>query len=366
VWENLDLAGAKDKGKAEDVSLAPFPYVRFTDAWKGVPRGTIALADTVVPGYPRIGRILALQSGLHERFEGGFWTEEKVDGYNVRICRLHGHALAITRGGFVCPFTTDRLPDLIDLTLLDDEPDLVLCAEVAGPDNPYNESCPPFVTEDVRLFVFDMMRLGQGGFLPPQAVYERIERFALPSVQRFGRYTVADVGRIRALLRKLNAEHREGLVFKDDPKGARRTKYVTSNANVSDIRSTAENILELPPNYFTNRILRLALGLQEQGLERSRELEQRLGAAFLEGLLEALDQYNTEQRVYHSYRCRFRQRQSALDFLTFLQALGGNRAKIEQRDLRQESGYWVLEYLRGYPALNGLLGSVLRGGVLYD
>ena len=36
----------------------------------------------------------------------------KVDGYNVRIVRLAGRLVPFTRGGFVCPFTDDRLADV--------------------------------------------------------------------------------------------------------------------------------------------------------------------------------------------------------------------------------------------------------------
>ncbi len=44
----------------------------------------------------------------------------------------------------------------------------------------------------------------------------------------------------------------------------------------------------------------------------------------------------------------------------------GHKVQISQRDLREENGYWVLEFDRSYPALNGLLSHLRHGGLIFD
>ncbi|MGA7800826.1 MAG: RNA ligase [Gammaproteobacteria bacterium] len=362
----LALEQALQARKARRAVFDGLDYLLFSDDYRDVPRGTAVFDGEVVYGYPRIGRILALNPALAEQFAGPFWIEEKVDGYNVRIARLRDRMVALTRGGFICPFTTDRLPDLLDLAVFEREPDLVVCGEVAGPDNPYMESSAPFVPEDVQLFVFDFMRRNQAAFVPQAEKHALIERFGLPSVQAFGRFGPTDVDAIRTILRELNGQMREGVVFKEDGPAGRRAKYVTSNSSISDIRTTAYSILELPPEYFISRILRLALFLDEQGLERSSALDERLGAAFLDGLVDGLRQFHAEQKVYHTFRCRFRERRNAQHMVTHLKRAATKHVHLSQRALRREGDYWVLEFDRVYPTLNGLLQQLLSGGLLFD
>ncbi len=363
----LRLEEALKQRKVRAEEYGGIPYLRCTDDLPDAPRGTAAFeGDIIVYGYPHIGRILTLRPGLTEQFASSFWAEEKIDGYNVRICRIGDQVLALSRGGFACPFTTDRLPDLMDVSLFDHEPDLVVCAEVGGPENPYLKSTIPGVAEGVRLFAFDLMRLGDSGFLSQAEKCRYIERYRLPAVAQLGRYTVANLAPIRDILRRFNDQGREGVVFKEDSPRGRRAKYVTSNASISDIRATARSVLDLPPEYFTGRILRLVLFLAEQRLQRSADLDRRLGAAFLDGLLDAIEQFRAENRVYDTHRCRFRQRENAVRLLEHLARISGKQVQIVHRDLRREGDYWVLEFDRVYPSMNGMLGHLLAGGMVFD
>ncbi|HKK14737.1 MAG TPA: RNA ligase [Gammaproteobacteria bacterium] len=360
-WEKALEARKARRGRFEGLG-----YVHFTDDHEGVTRGTVAFEGTVIHGYPHIGRVLALRQGLREQFPRPFWVEEKIDGYNVRIARVQSRVVALTRGGFICPFTTDRLPDLMDLSVFEAEPDLVVCAEVAGPDNPYLESSAPFVPEDVRLFVFDLMRTNAPGFVSHAEKAELAARFDLPRVTVFGRFGAGDVEAIQTIVKDLNEQMREGVVFKEEAPDGRRAKYVTSNSGISDIRTTAYSLLELPAEYFIGRVLRLVLFMDEQGLEHSRTLDGRLGAAFLDGLMGAIRQFHAEGKVYQTFRCRFRERRNAQLMVSHLKRAGGTHVHLSQRALRQEGGYWVLEFDRVYPTLNGLLQHLLSGGLVFD
>ncbi|RMD80728.1 MAG: RNA ligase [Gammaproteobacteria bacterium] len=362
------LEEARRKGKLRAERFGDLAYLRLTDDLRRVPRGTVVHGGEAVYGYPRIGRILHLARGLREQFRHPVWVEEKIDGYNVRICRLGGRPVALTRGGFVCPFTTDRLPELLDLRLLEEEPDLVICAEVAGPENPYLEGGPPFIPEDVQLFVFDLMRRGRPGFLPREEVYARVEAYGLPAVPRYGRHGLEEVAALRALMKRLEEKGAEGIVLKEDAPEGRRAKYTTAYACVQDLRAGADAFTDLPPEYFTGRILRLALYLEEQGYagEALEQVQRRLGAALVEGLLDAVARFRREGRVAQVYRCRLRSREAAEALLAHLRAGAGHAMRIVQRELRREGEHWRLVFERQPPSLNGLLGHLLRGGLVYD
>ena len=352
--------------KTQALDYHGLEYLRTMDEYQGVPRGTAVFGNRTVYGYPSIGRILSLQQGLAEHFDGPFWAEEKVNGYNVRIFKLDGEVIALTRGGFICPFTTDRAMDFLPMTLFEDHPELVVCAEVAGPGNPYIESSPPFIAEDVELFVFDFMRINQQARVGATDKHALIEHYGLPAVGRYGRFLPGDVNALLELLARLNAEEREGLIFKEDRLNGHAAKHVTAASALSDIRATAATLTDLPPEYFTNRILRLVLYLREQKLSHTREMDRELGAAFLEALDEAMTQYEREHKVFHTFRCRFHLRDNAERMFAHLKLAGGRQINVSKRALYAEGTDWILEFDRNYPAINGLFSSVLQGELIFD
>lgn len=360
------LDDALARGKAERCRFETLEYLRFSDSFGGEPRGTVLLPDgRRLPGYPSIGRIQSLARGLRRQYAEPFWVEEKIDGFNVRIARHDGRLYAFSRGGFVCPFSTDRLPDLLEATVFDAEPDLVLCAEIAGPENPYLEGSPPQVTEDVALFVFDALHAGDGRFLDPPAKAALGERHGLPMARSFGRFTADDQPALAALIRRLDAEGSEGVVFKGEGAGG-RTKYVTGRSNVADIALCSEQLLDLPPEYFTNRLLRLALFADEHGEPDGATLERELGRAFLSGLGRAVARSREQGRVGHPFRCRFRERRNAEHFIAHLEITAGRRVRIAEGAPRAEGGYWVLEFERILQRMTGTLANVLAGQAQYD
>ncbi len=351
--------------KARSESFLGFEYLRFSDDYKDIPRGTAIFQDTIIWGYPHIGRIFMLEKGLREQFKNPFWVEEKVDGYNVRIFKIGDKVIALSRGGYLCPFTTDRLPDFIDLSFFEENPDLVLCAEVAGPENPYIDESPPFVKEDIQIFVFDIMKKNSQGFLSQEEKLSLIEKYSLPSVNIFGKYTHEEIDKLKELFLKLNREGREGVVFKEDSEEGKRAKYITSYANLSDIKATAKNMLQLPPEYYTNRILRLVLFMEEEGIDRTRHLYEELGRAFIDGLFDAIKQFKKEHKVYRTFRCKFRSRENAIALMELLHRTS-KHIQVVERELKQEDDYWILTFDKVFLNMTGLLGHLLSGGLVFD
>ena len=356
---------ARERKRATETRIGKWSYLRFVDKFRSLPEGTVVVDDAVIWGYPKIGRILWLDTGIAEYFEHAFWIEEKIDGYNVRVCRFGDDIVALTRRGYVCPFTTDRLPDLLDLRVFARRPELVLCAEVAGPENPYNEGSPAFIGEDVRLFVFDVMRRGQPGFVSHRDKTRLLERYDLPGVPQYGHFSAEHRERIRALVLKLDREGGEGIVMKEDSRRDRRVKYVTGSINVHDIRVSEGSIRQLPAEYFMHRILRLVLFLEEHGIEPTSKTYRELGASLIDGTIHAIEQYRTQRKVYHSYRCRFRRRGNAELLMSSLSRLLGE-GQVRQRRLQREGEFFVLEFDKILPRTTGLLQYVFKGGVLFD
>ncbi|MGA7981524.1 MAG: RNA ligase [Chromatiaceae bacterium] len=356
---------ALDRGKARWEAYGERRYLRLSDDFRGNPKGTVWWNGRLVGGYPHIGRIFRLQQGLAQQFAGSFWVEEKIDGFNVRIFRWGGELLALTRGGYVCPFATDRVVDFVDPEVFAAEPDLILCAELAGPDNPYTQGGPSFVQEDVELFVFDMMRFDGTGFLPQEERQSLCERYSLRTPRSFGRFVPADWERVRQIVEQLDAEGREGVVIKEEGPAGHRTKFVTPWSVVYDIAVRAADTVELPGDFFTGRILRMALYLDEAGRQVDEGLERDLGRAFLQGLSESVGRFKREGHVYHDFRCRFRGRQNAEALIEHLRTILGHTHIVQTR-LARESGYWVLEFVKEVPKLTGLLHQLFRGASVED
>lgn len=361
------LADAIACNKAAREEFQGLEYVRLRDTVAGYRRGSLVLPDaSVIPGYPSIGRVQSLRAGLRRHYDGAFWVEEKMDGFNVRVFRWQGRTYAATRGGYICAFSTDRLPDLLDGAILEDEPGLVLCAEIAGPENPYLEGAPPGITEDVAAFVFDMMRMGRTGFLPQEEKMARLRDYGLPPAPIFGRFLPTDLDALQELVLRLDAEGSEGVVFKGEEPGEGRAKYVTGRSNVADIELCGDQLLDLPAEYFTNRLLRLGLFVSEHGRSGDADLERRLGRALINGVTAAVERSRDSGRVGRRFRCRFRQRRNAEAFMTHIKATGGQRVRIDPGMPRREGPFWVLEFERILERMTGTLANALSGASQYD
>lgn len=353
------------RGKARSERYDAIEYVRLIDDFQGLPKGAVQLPDRWIGGYPRIGRIYRLEQGLRQQFDAPFWVEEKIDGFNVRILRYQGQVLAFTRSGYLCPFSTDRAPELLDMGIFDQYPELVLCAEIAGPENPYTEGGPAFVPEDVRAFVFDLMRVNQMGFVPAVDKMALTSRFGLPTPHGYGQFTAAEWPQLVELLRRLDREGREGVVFKEDSPRNCRVKYVTRFSGIYDVGIRASDMVDLPGDFFTGRVLRLALFMDEAGMPHDKRSNRELGNAFLERLFESVNKFKNDGRVYHTFRCRFRERENAEAFMEHIHRILGHTYLV-RRGLEARGSHWVLEFDKEVPKLTGLLHHLFQGAAVVD
>ncbi len=148
-------------------------YYRIVKKVGELKKGTVVTDSGIIYDFPRIARIMHLENGIKQAFDNPFYVEEKVDGYNVRIVKVLDQVFAFTRGSYVCPFSTDRLVDFFDYdNFFKKNPDLIVCGEIAGPESPYNRESPPYVTEDVSFFAFDIRTRNSDKQIPIEKRYK--------------------------------------------------------------------------------------------------------------------------------------------------------------------------------------------------
>ena len=90
-------------------------FYRVTKKVGVLGKGAIITREGILFDFPRIARIMHLENGIRKAFAQPFYVEEKVDGYNIRVARIQGRVLAFSRGAYVCPFSTDRIADFLDV-----------------------------------------------------------------------------------------------------------------------------------------------------------------------------------------------------------------------------------------------------------
>jgi putative ATP-dependent DNA ligase len=258
-----------------------------------LPRGTVLVDGAAVRGFPKIPRTLVLRTGVPAFFEERLLVEEKLNGYNTRIVRVDGDLLAFTRGGLLCPFTTHevrtRLGESLD-ACFDAHPDVMVCAEVIGPENPYTVHDYPDV-ESLAIRVFDVRDRASGTPWPVARRRGICERFGLPAVAQFGTFDVeAAVEALPGIVADLDAEGREGVVLKT-PDGGRQLKYTTGAANRGDLAYAFSVPFDYGRDFMFRRLVREAFQSVEwaESPEARRERAHAVGEAVLESICDTVE-----------------------------------------------------------------------------
>ncbi len=315
----------------EERSFQGIRYYRISDDTLTHPRGTVIFPDAVdqgghlftVWGFPRIKRVYVLERGFRRFFKTApFYLEEKLDGYNVRLVHVADRILALTRGGFVCPYTTEWAELWAERfglrEFFADYPDHVLCGEALG-DSPYNAQRPLELPPGLHFFLFEIMT-PQGTRLLPEEKYDLAARYAIPTVPQLGKYTVDQMDEIRRLLLEINERGGEGVIAKSED-GERMVKYVTPTSDLEDVRDNLPILFDLDSGYFTNRLLRATLFIQEFDLDEE-EYARRIGRSILDGW-RILRNYRESAEEYHILVRNIRTWEQ-------LQELLGTRVRVEE------------------------------------
>ncbi|MBS3731854.1 MAG: RNA ligase [Desulfobacterales bacterium] len=312
-----------------------------------------------VAGFPQIQRVYRLKEGVKRLFgDESFFAEEKLDGYNARIFQQAGRLMAATRGGFICPFTTEWAgiwgEDKNLNRFFRDFPNYVLCGEVIG-DNPYNWQRDPNLSPGAHFFVFEITA-PDGRFLAPAERYRIVAEYGLPTVPRMGEHSAADIETLYELMRKLNDRGREGVVLKDR-QGPRRLKFVTPTTDLQDIKDAMCIGFDLSSGFFFNRYLRASIFVQELGLD-PEEYAPRIGWSFLDGcpdpqdFTEASETYTVFVKSEKTWDALCRQLKSRVrivcDSRKPVRIIGRELLRIDFRRIYQKSSQRFKRILKGH------------------
>lgn len=337
-------------------------FVRLCQDYKKLPRGTIFYDGGSLPGYPHIMRILHLERGISRYMKTSrFFVEEKMDGYNVRIARINGQTIAFTRGGFICPFTTDRVYDLIDPRFFDRYPDYILCGEVVGPGSPYNTEIIPYVKEDIVFYVFDVARIN-GGFLLPEERVEILSGFEMEQVKRWGPFDISNIKEIKEIVLDLDRNEREGIVIKAIESG-KALKYVTLSSCLRDLKATTHLISEIPSGFYIQRIMRAIFFCHEFEIPLTDDYLMEAVRALYHKPYNAVKDVASGGEIKESFDVKVRKRETATELLRHL-----NRSGIYTQlvSIERTGDYYRLKFNRIYRKGTKEIRQLLRGKGFFD
>ncbi|MDK2383695.1 MAG: RNA ligase, partial [Candidatus Korarchaeota archaeon] len=272
----------------------------------------------VVPGYPSIRRILLLDIAVPRHFPGKVVVEEKMDGYNVRVVRAWGEIYAVTRGGYICPYTTARLRRMYGgaLEALGDD-ETVIAGEVVGMENPYTRYRYP-EAPGFDYFVFDVYRGGR--VVPPLESKRLAEEHGLRHVPVLGVIGRGDVEELRRMLETLEQRGREGVVLKDAEGRVPPLKYTTSYINKNDLELGMRFFFEEGRSFLFSRVLRQVFKAYEEGWRGDRLYEEEclLGRVIIEPAVKAIRSVEEGTGLYEEYTLRFASHEEIREFEDYM------------------------------------------------
>jgi putative ATP-dependent DNA ligase len=326
-------------------------------------RGLVLIDGRVVRGFPKIPRTLVLREGIPRHFGDEVIVEEKLDGYNTRVACVD-EPLAFTRGGIVCPFTTHEVRRLLDLeSFFADHPDLMLCGEMIGPENPYTAHDYPGV-DSVAFRAFDVRRRSTGESLPVPERRELCARYDVPQVPYHGAFSVAEATEaVPEIVRDLDAEGREGIVMKS-PDVDRQLKYTTSSANRGDLAYAFSLPFDYGQAFMFRRIIREAFQSTEWGEDEDerRERARDLGEGILLSMIDSVDRVDDGEIL--GERHTVRSDPAVIDrLLSHLREMG---LKIVVEEDRTEDGERVVTFLKRTQSTNDKISAYLDGQIVQE
>ena len=337
-------------------------FYRLTKDLRGLPRGTVLWDGGIIHGYPRIKRVFHLEEGTMRYFKDTpCYVEEKVDGYNVRVKRIEERVLAFTRGGFICPFTMDRLTDLIPIGFFDSYPGYTLCGEVTGPENPYNSEKILYMKEDVAFFAFDI-KDPSGRSLPLKERYGIYEREGIPSVRHWGPFTDRDIEEIKSIVFQLDNEGREGIVIKSVDAGE-EIKYVTLGSCIRDIQATAHLMTELPAGFYIQRLLRIAAITYEYSTRLDDAAKLSIATALIEPLNDTVQRVASGDSIKEFFTIRVNRKETIDALMRHLRRTG---MSVHLVSVEKKEGRFVVVFYRIFQKGTKDLRRKLRGYGFYD
>jgi putative ATP-dependent DNA ligase len=313
----------------------------------------------IIIGFPKIRRTLMLYPSLKLHFNNIVAVEEKMNGYNVRIALINNKIFAFTRGGFVCPYTTKKAPEIMYMDdLFSDHPELVICGEMVGSENPY-------VTHHYREIgklgfrIFDLREKGSNIALSIQEKMDLLESYNLPSVKFFGYMKIDEASeKIFELVLQLGMEDREGVVIKDPSMTIDPIKYTSSQAHNGELKYAFTYPFDFGRDFFFSRVIREGFQAYELN-ETEDEIQNRahkLGESILHPIINTIKDISEDNPASEDIVIHVDNLKEAENFARHLRDLG-----VVATVHSYEDGKAIIR--RVHQSTTDRISNFLRGGL---
>lgn len=340
-------------------------YHVLPDARHGLERGTVLVESTgaIVRGYPSIPRVLVLDPGVESFFSDveRVAVEEKLNGFNVRVAAVDGTVLAFTRGGYVCPYTTARVRELLDpASFFADHPRMVLCAELIGPETPYTSHDYAAVESDA-IRVFDVRERASGEPVPVDRRRDLCGAYGFDQPPFFGWHSPEEAtGAVEDVVADLDEREREGVVLKSAD-ATQVLKYTTGAQHHNELAFAFSLPYEYGRDFLFSRLVRE--GFQAAELDDEATLRERardLGESILLPMVETIETVADGQTVGEDHTVRGEPER--IDAL--LEHLRQFSLTVEILEDRREDGERVVRFRKVATSTVDRIEYYLDGGVI--
>jgi len=301
---------------------------RFDKPVSSIEGGTSIFIEPfdIVHGFPKISRILMLYPAIIRHFSSikKVAVEEKMNGYNTRVALIGDRLVGLTRGGFICPYTTEKAEELIGYEFFHDHHDLVLCGEMVGPDSPYVPKTF-YNIESLEFFIFDIREKFTGKPVPVMKRRKLVEEYGLNSVRLFGEFEIETAHEaITEIIKDFKDTLREGVVIKDPEMNIPSIKYTSSLSNCADLRYAFEFYNDFGRDFFFGRVCREAFQSIEwdEDEESMKKRCQMLGESILMPMMATIKKKKAGERIAENVQMRVKNRQTIKQFEEHLRLLG--------------------------------------------
>jgi len=335
--------------------------LRFEKAASGIEAGTIIFENgEIVHGYPKIRRAMMLEAALRRHFSDRVAVEEKMNGYNVRIVSVDGEIVALTRGGFICPYSTEVAEQLVPEKVFCDHPEMVLCGEMVGPENPYVPK-DIYPTDSIDFYLFDLARKGRKGTLGVIKTHEFARDYALKAASLFGEFGMekAYEETVR-IIKSLGKIGREGVVMKDPENIVPPLKYTCSESTCADLEVAFRYYNDYALDFFVSRAVRE--GFQSAEWRESEEERAaralRLGKSILFPMVDTIQRKMRGEQIVQHVQIKVKRLQTAREFEYHLRR-SGMRAIFDPPEPTDE-GY-IIRIARPIMSTNDKTQALLEG-----
>ncbi|HUI40269.1 MAG TPA: RNA ligase [Methanothrix sp.] len=365
VAEKLGISEERLQGLQETIvkrSSWPEPrLLRFEKTASGIEAGTVIFENgEIVYGYQKIRRALTLEPAIKRNFSGIVAVEEKMNGHNVRVASVDGSIVALTRGGFICPYSTEVAERLLPEEIFEEHSDLVLCGEMVGPENPYvpKEIYP---TDTIDFYLFDLSKKNWKGTIGVHRTHEFAREYGIKAAALLGEFRAENAYEaVTKMVRRLGRQGREGVVIKDPENMAPPMKYTSSESNCNDLAVAFRYYNDYALDFFLSRAVREGFQSVEwrESKEERKARARRLGESILLPMVETIQHRQGGENIVQRVQIRVKSLQTAREFEYHLRR-SGMKAIFDQPE--PDDGGYLVRITRLIMSTNDKTQALLEG-----